>query len=149
MDAIYSKNTERTHAALLSISKEGLNTEALTANALKQMKRVKDDPDVVRVEIRGKKMRGAKLHQLTSLPNRFERFSFASLNAAGPELPPLPSAYDLGTLASPTAAMVKGTNLKIDGGWPLDDGGPSRLKAKHLSLFFKLRSQNVLCRGSV
>jgi len=89
MDAIYSKSTERTHAALLSIAKEGLNTEALTANALKQMKRVKDGPDVVRVEIRGKKMRGTKLHQLASLPNRFERFSFAHLNAGGPELPTL------------------------------------------------------------
>lgn len=86
MAAVYSKNIERMHAAVLEIAKNGAEEELLKSNAVRQLKRLKDGPDIVRIEIRGKKMRGTPLHKITSLPNRFERFSFVDLTATASEL---------------------------------------------------------------
>lgn len=86
MAAVYSKNIERVHAAVLEIAKNGAEEQLLKSNAVRQLKRLKDGPEIVRIESRGKKMRGTPLHKIASQPNRFERFSFVDLAAAGPEL---------------------------------------------------------------
>lgn len=89
MATVYDKGVELAHAALLKLVKNGLGTESLKANAVKQLKKLRHAPDVVRVEVRGKKMRGRRLSELSTLPNRFARFKFAALDAAGTGLPPL------------------------------------------------------------
>lgn len=88
----YDKRQERVHAAILKMlktAKSGVGTESLKANAVKQMKTALDGIEIVRTEVRGKKLRGLPLWKLNSLPNRFARFSFADLNASGVVLPRL------------------------------------------------------------
>lgn len=88
----YDKKAERVHAAILSMlknAKSGVGTESLQANMIKQMKQALDRTDIVRLEVRGKKMRGLPLWKLNSLPNRFARFKFADLNVVGSPLPRL------------------------------------------------------------
>ena len=88
----YDKKAERVHAAILSMlktAKSGIGKERLKANMIKQMKQALDGTDIVRIEVRGKKLRGLPLWKLNSLPNRFARFKFADLNAAGSALPRL------------------------------------------------------------
>ena len=91
----YDKSQERIHAAILNMVKQingkrGIQAnEMLTANAIKQLKPKLDGIEIVRVEVRGKKVRGLPLHKLDSLPNRFARFKFADIAGAGTELSPL------------------------------------------------------------
>jgi hypothetical protein len=91
----YDKSAERIHAAILNMVKQingkrGIQkNELLTANAIKQLKPKLDGIEVVRVEVRGKKLRGLPLYKLNSLPNRFARFKFADLNATVAALPRL------------------------------------------------------------
>lgn len=88
----YDKRAERVHAAILSMlknAKSGVGKESLKANKIKQMKQALDGTDIVRLEVRGKKLRGLPLCKLDSLPNRFARFKFADLNATGAALPRL------------------------------------------------------------
>ena len=91
----YDKSQERSHAAILNMVKQingkrGIQkNEMLTANAIKQLKSMLDGIEIVRVEVRGKKVRGLPLHKLDSLPNRFARFKFADIACAGTELSPL------------------------------------------------------------
>lgn len=91
----YDKSQERVHAAILNMVKQingkrGIQeNELLTANAIKQLKPKLDGIEVVRVEVRGKKLRGLPLYKLDSLPNRFARFRFADIAGAGTELSPL------------------------------------------------------------
>lgn len=91
----YDKSAERIHAAILNMVKQinrkrgKQENEPLTANAIKQMKPKLDGIEVVRVEVRGKKVRGMTLYKLDSLPNRFARFRFADLAGAGTQLSPL------------------------------------------------------------
>lgn len=91
----YDKSQERIHAAILNMVKQinekrgKQSIERLTANAIKQLKPTLDGIEVVRVEVRGKKLRGLPLYRLASLPNRFARFKFADLAGAGPQLSPL------------------------------------------------------------
>jgi hypothetical protein len=87
MTVVYAKCIERVHAAILELVKSGVNVESLKSNAVKQILNLKDGPDTVRVEVRGKKMRGLHLYELNALPNRFARFSFADLSASGETLP--------------------------------------------------------------
>ena len=85
----YDKSQERVHAAILKMlkaTKSGVGTESLKANAVKQLKQAIDGTDIVRVEVRGKKLRGLPLWKLDSLPNRFERFRFTDLDASGATL---------------------------------------------------------------
>lgn len=85
----YDKSAERVHAAILKMlktTKSGVGTESLKANAVKQLKQAIDGTDIVRVEVRGKKLRGLPLWKLDSLPNRFERFRFTDLDASGAAL---------------------------------------------------------------
>lgn len=88
----YDKSAERVHAAILSMlkkAKSDAGSERLKANMIKQMKQALDGTDIVRLEVRGKKLRGLPLYKLNSLPNRFARFKFADLNATGTNLPRL------------------------------------------------------------
>jgi hypothetical protein len=91
----YDKSAERVHAAILNMVKQisekrgKQGNEPLTANAVKQLQPKLDGIEVVRVEVRGKKLRGLPLYKLDSLPNRFARFKFADLAGAGSMLSPL------------------------------------------------------------
>lgn len=91
----YDKRMERIHAAILNMVKQiakkqgQQGVEPLTANAIKQLKPKLDGIEVVRVEVRGKKLRGLLLAELESLPNRFARFRFADLAGGGSMLSPL------------------------------------------------------------
>lgn len=88
----YDKSAERVHAAILKMlkaTKSGVGIESLKANAVKQLKHEINGTDIVRVEVRGKKLRGLPLWKLATLTNRFARFRFADLGSTGIQLPPL------------------------------------------------------------
>ncbi|BEP92025.1 hypothetical protein GmRootA79_04090 [Acidovorax sp. A79] len=88
----YNKQQELVHAAILAIaqsSSSGFNDDPLKSNKIKQLKRVLEGPEIVRVEVRGKKMRGLPLWKLPQQTNRFARFHFADLSVAGIDLDPL------------------------------------------------------------
>ena len=90
--AVYDKRLERVHAAALEIAKKGsagTDTDPLAANRIRQLKKAIHGCETTRVEVRGKKMLGLPLWKLPQQTNRFERFRFADLSAAGTELPPL------------------------------------------------------------
>ncbi|MGF6859275.1 hypothetical protein [Paraburkholderia sp. CI3] len=80
LSAVYDKRVERVDAALRDLAKNGDKSEKLHENAIRQVHRNRDAPDMMRVEIRGRKMRGLRLWELESLPNRFTRFHFADLS---------------------------------------------------------------------
>lgn len=87
MTAVYEKNIERRHRAVLNIAKHGLRRESLKTNFVKQLEQLHNSPPVVRVEVRGKKLRGISLSALAQQENRFARFTLADLDAAGKALP--------------------------------------------------------------
>ena len=90
--ATYNKQQELVHAAIIAIAQSGssgFNDDPLTANKIKQLERVLGGPEIARVEVRGKKMRGLPLYKLSQQTNRFARFHFADLSAGGTELDPL------------------------------------------------------------
>lgn len=88
VSAVYDKKTERLHALVTKIAKEGLANESIRANRVSQLKRLRGQAPVTRIEVRGRKLRGARLSSLLTQPNRFERFSFCDLRALD-ELSPL------------------------------------------------------------
>ena len=88
----YNKQQELVHAAIMAIAQSGssgFTDDPLKANKIKQLKRVLGGPEIVRVEVRGKKMRGLPLWKLSQQTNRFARFHFADLSACGADLDPL------------------------------------------------------------
>ncbi|RQM49331.1 hypothetical protein EHZ19_06730 [Paraburkholderia bannensis] len=85
--AVYDKNVERRHRAVVDIAKHGRSDESLKANFIKQLDQLHGAPPVVRVEVRGVKLNGLALHDLDKLTNRFARFTFADLTGEGAELP--------------------------------------------------------------
>lgn len=87
MTSAYGKSAECRHRAILNIAKHGRRNEPLTANFIKQLEQLHGAPSVVRVEVRGKKLRGLPLYKLGQLENRFARFKFADLNGEGSTLP--------------------------------------------------------------
>ncbi|MBV7457495.1 hypothetical protein KW843_23685 [Acidovorax sp. sif1233] len=90
--AAYNKQQELVHAAILAIAQSGssgFNDDPLKSNKIKQLTRVLGGPEIARVEVRGKKMRGLPLWKLSQQTNRFARFHFADLSAGGTELDPL------------------------------------------------------------
>jgi hypothetical protein len=89
MCAAYDKRQERINAAILELAKSGARAgaESLKQNCIKQLHDAIGARDIVRIEIRGKKMRGIPLWKVATLPNRFARFSFADRDVAGTELP--------------------------------------------------------------
>jgi len=88
MATVYDKRRERIHALLRRIIKNGLRTESLSSNLVKQFRLANGDPDKARVEMRGKKLRCMPLHEIRNLTNRFERFGFCNFDAEGTDLPP-------------------------------------------------------------
>jgi hypothetical protein len=92
MTVAYDKHQERIHAAILAVARSGVRPESLKSNAVIQLKQVLNADDKVRVEVRGKKLRGLPLYKLDTLPNRFERFQFTDLNIKGSTLSPLVQA---------------------------------------------------------
>lgn len=90
--AAYNKQQELVHSAIMAIAQSGssgFNDDPLKSNKIKQLKRVLGGPEIVRVEVRGKKMRGLPLYKLSQQTNRFARFHFADLSAGGADLDPL------------------------------------------------------------
>ncbi len=90
--AAYDKRQERIHAAILRIAKAGsagFHGDPLKSNSVKQLETEINGFDVVRVEVRGKKLRGLPLWKLSQQSNRFARFLFADLSASGAGLDPL------------------------------------------------------------
>lgn len=90
--AAYDKRQERIHAAILRIAKAGSSgfyRDPLKSNLVKQLETEINGFDVVRVEVRGKKLRGLPLWKLSQQTNRFARFRFADLSAGGVDLDPL------------------------------------------------------------
>ncbi|QIF08074.1 hypothetical protein G5A69_10690 [Ralstonia mannitolilytica] len=85
--AVYGKDIERVHQALLSIAKKGANIEPLAANNIKQIAQFRDAPPTMRVEVRGKKLSNLPLYKLRAEANRFERFKFARLGTDSSDLP--------------------------------------------------------------
>jgi hypothetical protein len=87
MTAAYDKRAERIHVAICRIAKRGgIDEESLKANLIKQFHAVHDEPERMRVEVRGKKMRGMRLCNIGKMSNRFKRFGFTMLDADGAEL---------------------------------------------------------------
>jgi hypothetical protein len=86
MTSAYDKRAERIHAAICQIAKRGIDREGLKANLIKQFHAVLDEPERMRVEVRGKKMRGQRLCNIGNMSNRFKRFGFTMLDADGAEL---------------------------------------------------------------
>lgn len=60
--------------AIAQSGSSGFNDDPLKANKIKQLKRVLGGPEIARVEVRGKKMRGLPLWKLSQQTNRFARF---------------------------------------------------------------------------
>ena len=90
--AAYDKRQERIHAAILRIAKAGSSgfyRDPLKSNLVKQLEAEINGFDVVRIEVRGKKLRCLPLWKLSQQTNRFARFRFADLSAGGADLDPL------------------------------------------------------------
>ncbi|MBS7809250.1 hypothetical protein [Variovorax sp. PCZ-1] len=84
---VYSKNIEAVHRAVEAIALAGrLAKKPLLEKAVRQLIRAKDAPSRVRVEVRGRKMRGVPLWALEQIGNRFEKIHFVDL--ADPERAP-------------------------------------------------------------
>jgi hypothetical protein len=77
---VYSKNIELVHRAVEAIALAGrLTKKPLLEKAVRQLMRAKDTPSRVRVEVRGRKMRGVPLWALEQIGNRFEKIHFVDL----------------------------------------------------------------------
>lgn len=87
MTAVYEKDVERVHRALLLLIKNNREVDNLKDNVVKTFFNKKSGQRELRVEVRGKKMRASRLYELSDLTNRFERFKFCDLASGGTELP--------------------------------------------------------------
>lgn len=92
MCAVYDKRIERVHAAALNLIKNGRGDDRLIDNAIKRLQSTREIPNAMRVEVRGKKMRGLEPWKLDRLANRFARFRFADLSQNGTQLSELDEA---------------------------------------------------------
>jgi hypothetical protein len=87
---VYSKNIEIVHRAVEAIARAGrLTKKPLLENAIRQLIRAKAEPSRVRIEVRGRKMRGVPLWALDKIGNRFEKIHFIDLAdpASAPDIP--------------------------------------------------------------
>lgn len=80
--AVYDKRAELLDKAVKKIANRGVEAESTKSVAIKQLKTARDAPPTVRVEVRGRKVRGKSVRELMKLTDRFERLSFTSLDAA-------------------------------------------------------------------
>jgi hypothetical protein len=89
MTVAYDKHQERVHRAIQRLVSIGRTAnESLKANAIKQLICTRDRTPYIRIEVRGKKLHGLPLSQLSTLANRFARFKFASLEGTETSLSP-------------------------------------------------------------
>ncbi|MBS7809238.1 hypothetical protein [Variovorax sp. PCZ-1] len=87
---VYAKNIEAVHRAVEAIARAGrLAKKPLLEKAVRQLIRAKDTSPRVRVEVRGRKMRGVPLWALEKISNRFEKIHFVDLAdpARAPNIP--------------------------------------------------------------
>jgi hypothetical protein len=87
MTAVYAKDVEQVHRAVLDIAKKGLRREPLKANVIKQVKQLCGAPPKLRVEVRCFKLKNMPPYMLESQCNRFKRFKFAYLADSNGTLP--------------------------------------------------------------
>ena len=86
--AVYDKKTEALHRIMQKIAANGLQTEELRANCVRQIRHLQGLPEKTRVEIRAMKLRSLPPSELSKLANRFARFQFIDLSMGECELPP-------------------------------------------------------------
>jgi len=79
--AVYDKSAELLDKAVKQIARRGTGTESAKSIALKQLKTARGNPPIVRVEVRGRKVRGKSAREVMKLTDRFERLNFVCLNA--------------------------------------------------------------------
>lgn len=86
--AVYDKRIHLRHAAIMRLVKNGpgTDTEALRSNLLRQYDNAFTNGPYIRVEVRGRKMRGMLLAELDTLPNRFTWFEFIDLRTVDTNL---------------------------------------------------------------
>jgi hypothetical protein len=87
MTAVYAKDIEQVHRAVLDIASKGIRSEPLKANVIKQVTQLHGAPSKVRVETRCRKLENMPPRKLEMQLNRFKRFAFAYLPDSGGELP--------------------------------------------------------------
>ncbi|CAN7322044.1 hypothetical protein LJR260_001610 [Variovorax paradoxus] len=78
--AVYDKSAELLDKAVKQIARRGSGTESTKSVAIKQLKMARGNPPIVRVEVRGRKVRGKSVREVMKLTDRFERLNFVSLN---------------------------------------------------------------------
>lgn len=111
--AVYDKRTERLHQLAKSMLRDGEAGAPLKANKVKQLKVLRGEPPMVRVEVRGRKLHGMPLHKLDGLTNFFGRFEFVALGGDPAKAPTLTlqafisMVYQLGL--KPALAAFKNT----------------------------------------
>lgn len=105
MTTVYDKRNERVHDAVQKLLAVGrTNNQALKDTAVKQFYKTRGSDPYVRIEIRGKKMRGVHPGKLRSQVNRFARFKFAILD---------PDAVDCSSLVyTAFASMCRDQGVK-------------------------------------
>jgi hypothetical protein len=77
---VYDKGAELLDKALKRISRRGVSNESVKSVAINQLKVERGSPPSVRVEVRGRKVRGKSVREVMALTNRFERLNFVSLD---------------------------------------------------------------------
>jgi hypothetical protein len=84
---VYNKKIELVHRAVQRLIRAGRSAkENLKQHVVKQVHASRDLPEHIRVEVRGKKMRGLLVHKVAGMNNRFGRFRFTDLDRT-PALP--------------------------------------------------------------
>lgn len=86
--AVYDKKTETLHRIIQKIAANGLQTEELRANCVRQIRHLQGEPEKFRIEIRAMKLRSLPPSELWKLANRFARFQIIDLSMGECELPP-------------------------------------------------------------
>ncbi|BEP53045.1 hypothetical protein GmRootV118_02890 [Variovorax sp. V118] len=79
--AVYDKSAELLDKAVKQIARRGSGTESTKSVAIKQLKAARGNPPTVRVEVRGRKVRGKSVREVLKLTDRFERLNFVALDA--------------------------------------------------------------------
>jgi len=80
----YAKDVQLKDTAIKRLISMRQQEDSLKMNTIKQAK--VEGPKIMRVEVRGKKMRGKKPWEIEAMPNRFSRFKFADLGGADSQL---------------------------------------------------------------
>ncbi|WP_186177726.1 hypothetical protein [Burkholderia gladioli] len=83
----YDKKMERIDKSIRALMAESQGPLNLKENAVKRIMYERNGPEVLRVEVRGKRLGGCRPHELAQVTNRFARFMFSDVTSGrGPEL---------------------------------------------------------------